>query len=190
MSDGAGAPQLTKDGARFSVHAPDASALWLCLFDAQDGEARLPMERGANGVWQVAARGVGAGARYGLRADGPYDPPAGLWFDPDKLLLDPYARKLSGSLRWNDVLHGYPIRGRRGDLGFDKRDSAPAMPKGVVTHDSFDWSRDVRPNIPWSQTVIYEAHAKGLTKLLEAAPPQERDGDVKRVQGGPSHRPE
>jgi len=72
------------------------------------------------------------------------------------------------------VLHGYPVRGRRRDLGFDRRDSASAMPKAVVTHDSFDWSRDVRPNVPWSETVIYEAHAKGLTKLLEAAPAQER----------------
>ena len=104
MSDGAGAPQLTEDGARFSVHAPDASALWLCLFDAQDGEARLPMERGANGVWQVAAAGVGAGARYGLCADGPYDPPAGLWFDPDKLLLDPYATAIDRPFVYDQAL--------------------------------------------------------------------------------------
>jgi glycogen operon protein len=78
-------------------------------------------------------------------------------------LLDPYARKLHGEIKWTDALHGYQIRSKKEDLSFDKRDSAAAMPKAVVVDDHFDWSRDVKPNTPWSETVIYEAHVKGLT---------------------------
>lgn len=163
MSDGAGAPQLTKDGARFSVHAPDASALWLCLFDAQDGEARLPMERGANGIWQVAARGVGAGARYGLRADGPYDPPAGLWFDPDKLLLDPYATAIDRPFVYDPTLAA--PRGQGGD-------TAPLMPKGVVEAGLPPVAH--RPPLFTRGGLIYELHVRGFTMRHPDVPAAQR----------------
>ena len=163
-------------GVNFALFSAHADKVELCLFDPQGRRelARFTLPECTDEVWHGYLPNARPGLLYGYRVHGPYAPEQGHRFNPNKLLLDPYARRLSGSLRWNDVLHGYPVRGRRADLGFDKRDSAAAMPKAVVTHDSFDWSRDARPNIPWSETVIYEAHAKGLTKLLEVAPPQER----------------
>ncbi|MET0250351.1 MAG: glycogen debranching protein GlgX [Sphingobium sp.] len=163
-------------GVNFALFSANADKVELCLFDPTGRKevARYFLPECTDEVWNGYLPNARPGLLYGYRVHGRYAPEEGHRFNPNKLLLDPYARRLSGHIRWNDMLHGYPVRGRRADLGFDKRDSAAAMPKGVVTHDSFDWSRDIRPNIPWSETVIYEAHAKGLTKLLEVAPPQER----------------
>jgi glycogen operon protein len=163
-------------GVNFAVFSAHAERIELCLFDPRGKRevARFDLPECTDEVWHGYLPNARPGLLYGYRAHGPFAPEEGHRFNPHKLLLDPYARKLAGSLRWTDALHAYPLRGRRADLGFDKRDSAPAMPKSVVTHDAFDWSRDVKPNTPWSETVIYEAHAKGLTKLLEEAPPQER----------------
>ncbi|MDX3901105.1 MAG: glycogen debranching protein GlgX [Sphingobium sp.] len=163
-------------GVNFALFSAHADKVELCLFDPKGRKevARLTLPECTDEVWHGYLPNARPGLLYGYRVHGRYAPEEGHRFNPNKLLLDPYARRLSGSIRWNDVLHGYPVRGRRADLGFDKRDSAPAMPKAVVTHDSFDWSRDIRPNIPWSETVIYEAHVKGLTRLLDAVPPQER----------------
>ncbi|MET0238880.1 MAG: glycogen debranching protein GlgX [Sphingobium sp.] len=163
-------------GVNFAIFSAHAEKIELCLFEPSGKRevARFALPECTDEVWHGYLPNARPGLLYGYRAYGPYEPEEGHRFNPNKLLLDPYARRLHGTVRWTDVLHSYPVRGRRGDLGFDKRDSAPAMPKGVVSHDIFDWSRDVRPNTPWSDTVIYEAHAKGLTKLLEEAPPQER----------------
>lgn len=163
-------------GVNFAIFSANADRIELCLFDPSGRKevARLTLPECTDEVWHGYLPDAGPGLLYGYRVHGPYAPEQGHRFNPNKLLLDPYARRLSGSIKWNDVLHGYPVRGRRKDLGFDRRDSASAMPKAVVTYDSFDWSRDIRPNVPWSETVIYEAHAKGLTKLLEAAPAQDR----------------
>ncbi|HEX7821874.1 MAG TPA: glycogen debranching protein GlgX [Sphingobium sp.] len=163
-------------GVNFAIFSANAERIELCLFDpsGRNEIARFDLPECTDEVWHGFLPHARPGLLYGYRAHGPYAPEEGHRFNPNKLLLDPYARKLSGTLKWTDALHGYPVHGRKADLGFDKRDSAPAMPKCVVTHDSFDWSRDVRPNTPWSETVIYEAHAKGLTKLLEDVPPQER----------------
>ncbi|MCE7795980.1 glycogen debranching protein GlgX [Sphingobium sufflavum] len=163
-------------GVNFAVFSANATRIELCLFDPGGRKeiARFDLPECTDEVWHGFLPHARPGLLYGYRAHGPYEPENGHRFNPNKLLIDPYARKLSGALKWTDALHGYPVRGRRADLGFDKRDSAPAMPKSVVTHDSFDWSRDVRPNTPWSKTVLYEAHAKGLTKLLEDVPAQER----------------
>ena len=163
-------------GVNFALFSANADRVELCLFDPSGRKevARFFLPECTDEVWHGYLPNARPGLLYGYRVHGRYAPEEGHRFNPNKLLLDPYARRLAGNIRWNDVLHGYPVRGRRADLGFDKRDSAAAMPKAVVTHDSFDWSRDIRPNIPWSETVIYEAHAKGLTKLLEAAPVQER----------------
>ena len=96
---------------------------------------------------------------------GPTDPQDGHRFNPHKLLLDPYARRFAGTLRWSDALFGYRVNSPRADLSFDRRDSAPGMPKAVVSDDIFDWGDDRPPNVPWSETVIYEAHLRGLTML-------------------------
>ncbi|KTR85198.1 glycogen debranching protein [Novosphingobium barchaimii] len=163
-------------GVNFAIFSAHAEKIELCLFDANGKRevARFALPECTDEVWHGYLPNARPGLVYGYRAHGPYEPEQGHRFNPNKLLLDPYARRLSGNIRWNDVLHAYPLRSRRGDLALDKRDSAPAMPKAVVTHDFFDWSEDRRPNTPWSETVIYEAHAKGLTKLLEQAAPQER----------------
>ena len=111
---------------------------------------------------------------YGYRAHGPYAPRRGHRFNPNKLLLDPYAKALVGDLRWSDALYGYRIGAPRGDLSFDRRDSAAAMPKAAVVADAFDWSADQRPAVPWSDTVIYEAHVRGFTMRRDDLLPPER----------------
>ncbi|WP_229736352.1 glycogen debranching protein GlgX [Novosphingobium endophyticum] len=163
-------------GVNFAVFSAHAEKIELCLFDPRGKREtmRYELPECTDEVWHGYLPDARPGIVYGYRAHGPYRPRDGHRFNPNKLLLDPYARRLVGALRWTDALHGYPVKSRRADLAFDRRDSAPAMPKAVVTHDCFDWSRDIRPNRPWSETVIYEAHAKGLTRLMEDVPPQER----------------
>lgn len=119
---GALGPIIGGGGTRFRVRSPDAAQLWLCLFDERDRETRLPMAREGE-CWVIDIPGVGEGARYGVRADGPYDPGAGLWFDPDKLLLDPYATAIDRPFVYDPALAA-----RRGEGG----DTAALMPKGVV----------------------------------------------------------
>jgi glycogen operon protein len=164
------------EGVNFAVFSANAEKIELCIFDAAGKRElkRIPLPECTDEVWHGYLPDVGPGLVYGYRAHGPYEPERGHRFNPNKLLLDPYARKLVGQIKWNDALHGYKVKDKREDLSFDKRDSAPAMPKAMVVDDHFDWSGDRKPNTPWSETVVYEAHVKGLTKLFELVPPQER----------------
>ncbi|RZM34669.1 MAG: glycogen debranching enzyme GlgX [Sphingomonas sp.] len=164
------------EGVNFAVFSANAEKIELCVFDSQGKRElqRYPLTEWTDEVWHGFLPDAGPGLVYGYRAYGPYEPEQGHRFNPNKLLLDPYARKLVGQIKWNDALHGYKVKDRREDLSFDKRDSAMAMPKAMVVDDHFDWSGDRRPNTPWSETVVYEAHVKGLTKLFELVPPQER----------------
>src|SRR5690606_8733431 len=125
-------------------------------------------------VWHGYLPDVQPGQLYGYRAYGPYQPEHGHRFNPDKLLNDPYAKRLHGQLRWTDALYGYRVGGARGDLSFDRRDSAPAMPKCVVVDDNFHWGHDTPLNKPWDRTVIYEAHVKGMTMRADWIPANER----------------
>ncbi len=163
-------------GINFAVYSANADGIELCLFDPAGKRElkRFWLPECTDEVWHGYLPDVEPGLLYGYRAHGRYEPEAGHRFNPNKLLLDPYARKLAGQIKWTDALHGYRIGHRREDLSFDKRDSAPAMPKAVVVDDHWDWSHDRRPNTPWSDTVIYEAHVKGLTKLMELVPPRQR----------------
>ncbi len=173
-------------GTNFAVFSAHAEAVELCVFDRNGRRevARYPLPEVTDEVWHGYLPHALPGLVYGYRAYGPYEPHNGHRFNPNKLLLDPYARRLVGSLRWTDALFGYRVKSPRGDLSFDKRDSAPAMPKAVVTHDSFDWSDDIRPNVPWSETIIYEAHIRGLSKLFEEVSPPER-GTFAALSSGP-----
>jgi glycogen operon protein len=148
----------------------------LCLFDAEGRReiARLDLPEQTDDVWHGYLPNAQPGQLYGYRAHGPYAPQEGHRFNPHKLLLDPYAKALFGHTRWSDALFGYRLTSARADLSVDRRDSALAMPKGIVVNDNFSWAEDKRPNTPWSDTVIYEAHVKGLTKLFEDVRPPER----------------
>ncbi len=163
-------------GVNFAVFSAHAEKIELCVFDPSGRReiARLPLPEWTDEVWHGYLPDAQPGLLYGYRAYGPYAPQDGHRFNPNKLLLDPYAKSLSGQVRWTDALFGYRLNAARGDLSFDRRDSAPAMPKAVVVDDSFSWEADRRPQTPWSETIIYEAHVKGLTQLLEDARPHER----------------
>jgi len=156
-------PRVEADGVHFAVRAPDAQQLWLCLFDAQDRETRHAMERGEDGCWRLHVPGLGAGARYGIRADGPYDPLAGHWFDPAKLLLDPHAAEID-----RPFIHDAPLAAPR-EAAID---TAPLMPKGVV-------AAPLSPLAPMPPLfahggLIYELNVRGFTKLHPAVPPEQR----------------
>lgn len=155
------------DGVNFAVFSAHAERIDLCLF-APDGRkelVRLPLSQRDGDVWHLYVGGLTPGSLYGFRAYGPYQPEAGHRFNPNKLLIDPYAGQLSGRLKWSDALMGYKVGSPRGDLSFDTRDSAFAVPKSVVVDTSFNWGTDQAPDVPMDETVIYEAHVKGLTEL-------------------------
>ncbi len=152
-------------GVNFAVFSAHAEALELCLF-SDDGRrelARLPFRDRDGDTWHARVEGLTPGTLYGLRAHGPYAPEHGHRFNPHKLLIDPYAKRLEGRLRWSDAVLGYRAGSPRGDLSFDNRDSAFAVPKSVVVDPTFEWGDDRPPRVPMAETVIYEAHPKGLT---------------------------
>jgi glycogen operon protein len=152
-------------GVNFAVFSANATRIDLCIFDSRGRKEvrRMPLPECTDEVWHGYLPDAAPGLVYGFRAYGPYDPKHGHRFNPHKLLLDPYARELLGPLRWSDALFGYRVGHARADLVPDRRDSAPAMPKSVVTDSAFNWG-DSRPApTPWEHTVIYEAHVRGLS---------------------------
>ncbi len=166
-------------GTQFSLFSGNAECVELCLFDEQGNETRgFFLERQDNNIWTGFSPDIQPGQQYGYRVHGSYDPNNGKRFNPHKLLIDPYAKKLSGekdfSLRpehFAYVVHDVnESRAEDADYHMDTRDSAPFMPKCVVTdpYSTFDWGNDERPHTSWSHTAIYEAHVKGLTKLFSA----------------------
>ncbi|HUR41052.1 MAG TPA: glycogen debranching protein GlgX [Verrucomicrobiae bacterium] len=163
-------------GALFAVQAPDAERVELCLFDAGGRHeiARYALPDCTDGLWRGYLPECKPGQLYGYRVGGPYEPTRGLRFNPNKLLIDPYARALRGPLTWHDSLYGYRIGGKRGDLSFDRRDSAPYLPKAVVVAETFDWGDDRAPRTPWSDTVVYEVHVKGFTQRHPGIPERDR----------------
>ncbi len=163
-------------GVNFAVFSAHATRMELCVFDAagtrQIGRFDLPEH--TDDVWHGYMPDAMPGLVYGYRAHGPYEPQNGHRFNPYKLLLDPYAKGFAGRFRWTDALFGYRVRSSRADLSIDRRDSAPAMLKAVVAEDSVTEADDTRPYTPWPDTVIYEAHPRGLTMLLDEVKPRER----------------
>jgi isoamylase len=163
-------------GTNFAVFSANATRIDLCLFDpsARRQIQRFELPECTDEVWHGYLPNARAGLIYGYRAHGPYEPHRGHRFNPHKLLLDPYARHLAGELRTSDALYGYRVNSPRADLSFDRRDSAPGMLKAVVADDSFNWADDRPPAVPWSDTVIYEVHVRGLSMLRPDLRPNER----------------
>jgi isoamylase len=156
-------------GTNFAVFSAHATKIELCIFDPSGRReiVRFEMPECTDEVWHGYLPNARAGIIYGYRAYGPYEPQRGHRFNHHKLLLDPYSKRIAGELRTSDALYGYRVNSPRADLSFDRRDSAPGTLKGVVTDDSFTWGDDRPPNIPWSDTVIYEAHVRGLSMLRQ-----------------------
>lgn len=152
------------DGVNFAVFSAHATAVTVCLFEGETEVSQLPLWERTGDIWHGMVKGLGPGQRYGLRVEGPYAPREGHRFNPNKLLIDPYARALSGPLVWDDALMGHQVGHPDGDLSFDRRDSAAFVPKSVVCAPQ-PAATEPRPMTPWVDTVIYEAHVKGLTKL-------------------------
>ena len=158
------------NGTNFSLYSENAELVELCLFDEEDNETRVALEHHTAHNWHVYLPGVGPRQRYGYRVHGPYAPERGHRFNPNKLLLDPYAKAIVGSVRWDvaNVLPYVPSGEPDADLEIDDEDSAPAMPRCVVVDESFDWEDDRLPRRRWGETVIYETHVKGFTQSMEA----------------------
>ena len=168
--------EFTGEGTHFAVFSAHAEQMELCLF-SQDGKeevARLPLPKREGDVWSGYIAGLKPGTVYGYRAHGPYEPNAGHRFNPNKLLLDPYAKQIVGDVDWNDALYGYRIGDPAEDLSFDERDSAPFMVKGVVQDPDFDWAGDAAIRRPWTETMIYEAHVRGMTMRHPGVPEELR----------------
>ena len=154
-------------GTNFALFSENATAVELCLFDEQDQETRVALTEVSNYVWHGYLPEVGPEQRYGFRVHGPYDPEQGQRFNGYKLLIDPYAQAIAGDVQHGAAIFGYPLgEGQEEDRDLDVSliDDAAAIPKCVVIDPSFDWQGDVHPDTPWHQTVIYEAHVRGLTQ--------------------------
>ncbi|HKU06253.1 MAG TPA: glycogen debranching protein GlgX [Bradyrhizobium sp.] len=163
-------------GTNFALFSANADKVELCLFDAQGRREleRIELPECSEDIWHGYLNDVSPGQLYGYRVHGPYAPERGHRFNPNKLLLDPYARRLAGRLVWSDAHFGFRLGSPREDLSFDRRDNARGMLKAVVVDETFVGRREARPNIPWEDTIIYEAHVKGLTQLREDVPAQLR----------------
>ena len=164
-------------GTNFAVFARHAERVDLCLFDPAEPsrEVRRAQLRERTGhVFHAYLPGIGPGTLYGFRAHGAFEPEGGLRFNPAKLLVDPYARAISGAVDFDGPVFGYPAGAPEGDLLRCDRDSAPSMPRAVVVGNHFDWGDDRRPQIPWHHSVIYELHVKGFTARHPEVPPELR----------------
>jgi glycogen operon protein len=162
----------TGDGVNFALFSENATGVELCLFDGLDAPevARIPLRDRMDHVWYGFVPGLKPGQLYGYRVEGPFDPARGHRFNPNKVLLDPYAKAVAGTVRWSDEMFSYTIGSTDGDLSFDARDNARLTPKSVVIDPSFDWAGDRRPARPLHETVIYEVHVKGFSKLWNVIP--------------------
>jgi len=168
----------TADGVNFAIFSENATGVDLCLFEnaaAPQETLRIPLVERTEHVWHCLVRGIAPGQCYGFRVSGPYEPAQGHRFNPAKLLLDPYAKAITGLVNWSSEMFGYVQDGSEAaDLRRDERDNAWCMPKAVVVADEFDWAGDRPPRIPEVESVIYEVHVKGFSKLCPHIPPELR----------------
>ncbi|MGV8892972.1 MAG: glycogen debranching protein GlgX [Burkholderiaceae bacterium] len=164
------------EGVNFALFSEHAEKVELCIFESKGRQEmqRIAMRERTDQVWHCYLPDARPGLLYGYRVYGPYDPKRGHRFNPNKLLLDPYAKAIVGTIRWSDAQFGYRVGSPNVDLSFDRRDSAPGMPKCRVIDSAFTWGDDRPPRIAWHETVIYEMHVKGFTALHPEVPAQLR----------------
>lgn len=160
-------------GINFSIFSENATRVELCLFDSPESRKetyRIPLTEQTDQIWHCYLPGVWPGVLYGYRVHGPYAPEQGHRFNPNKVILDPYAKAIGRRLKWADELFAYGIGNPAEDLSFDDRDNAAAAPLALVADARFDWAGDKPPKIPWHRTLIYELHVKGFTQLHPQVP--------------------
>jgi len=159
-------------GVNFAIFSANATKVELCLFDetAEREIERIELPEFTNEIWHGYLPDARPGTTYGYRVHGPYEPAAGHRFNPNKLVLDPYAKQVVGQLKWDPALFGFKVGSPEADLSFDARDSAPYMLKGRVIDPAFTWGGEKRPRISWEGTVFYEAHVRGYTMRHPAVP--------------------
>jgi glycogen operon protein len=158
-------------GAHVALWAQGATAVDLCLFDEDGNEKRIPLTERMFNVFHRHVQDLPAGTRYGFRVEGPWDPVRGHRWNPNKLLLDPYAKAIDGQFELDSAVFGH---NGVDDLAMNPLDSAPYVPRSVVVDDHFDWGDDRSPGTAWGDTVIYETHVRGITKLHPSIPEHER----------------
>jgi len=163
-------------GVNFALFSAHAEKVELCLFDrtGQYEQARIELPDYTDEVWHCYLPEVRPDQLYGYRVHGPYDPAAGHRFNPNKLLLDPYAKAIAGQVRWSDVVFGYRVGSPRDDLAFDRRDSARHVPKCRVVETAFTWNDDRQPHTSWEETIILEMNVRGFTIKHPAVEMHER----------------
>jgi len=173
-------------GVNFAIFSENAEGVDLCLFD-DDGanEQRVRLVEHTDLVWHCYLPDVRPGQRYGYRVHGPYRPEQGHRFNPNKLLIDPFAKRIDGSVDWDDAMFGYRIGADEQDIEADARDSAPFVPKSVVVNHAFVWGGDQPPRTPFDKTLIYEVHVKGFT-MLNPDVPEELRGTYAGMGSGPA----
>lgn len=161
-------------GTNFALFSEHATSVELCLFDEKDRETRLSLTEVDNFIWHGYIPGISPGQRYGFRVHGPYSPKEGHRFNPNKLLIDPYAKALDGDICHGAELFGYSWQDPLQDLSFCDADDAHLVPKSVVIDEDFDWDDDELLHIPFHETIILETHVRGFTKLHPDIPPELR----------------
>src|ERR1700760_2154797 len=152
-------------GVNFALFSEHATKVELCLFEDADAAApshRIPLPEHTDQVCHASLPDVKPGQLFGYRVHGPYDPAKGHRFNPNKVVLDPYAKAIGRDLQWDDSLFGYKLGDPNADLSFDDRDSAAFAPLGMVLDTAFTWGDDRSPKTPWHKTLIYELHVKGF----------------------------
>ena len=165
------------NGLNVSVFSENAEKIELLLYDSveeREPSMALTIPYKTASSWHCYLPGIGPGQLYAYRVHGPYEPNEGHRFNSSKALIDPYAKALTGDVIWDDALFGFTVGNPEADLSFDQRDSSPFIPKSVVVDHSFDWQGDTHLRIPWNETVIYETHVRGLTRLHPEIPDDQR----------------
>ncbi|RYQ52702.1 glycogen debranching protein [Bifidobacterium pseudolongum subsp. pseudolongum] len=161
-------------GVNFALFSRMAEKVELCLFDEQDNETRVELTEQNSYVWHIYLPGIQPGQRYGYRVYGPYNPANGQWCNPNKLLLDPYAKAIEGNIDGDESLYSYWFNDSDNPNNMNDLDSADHTMKSAVINPFFDWGNDQHPFIPYSDSVIYEAHVRGMTNLNKDVPPEIR----------------